>query len=82
MEEGETEEGEAEGDTTGRERGYNYLLSMPIWSLTHERVQKLQAEAASQADLVRRLTATTNRQMWAQDLEEFVQVGWGRRGGG
>lgn len=54
---------------------------MPIWSLTHERVQKLQAEAASQADLVRRLTATTNRQMWAQDLDEFMQVGWVRRGG-
>ena len=57
---------------------YNYLLSMPLWSLTLEKVQKLQAEAAQQARLVEELTATSNRQMWARDLEVFEKVGEGR----
>ena len=48
---------------------------MALWSLTLEKVQKLQAEAAQQARLVEELTATTNRQMWARDLDAFEKVG-------
>ena len=78
------DEGEEGGDDDGARSGaaagggFNYLLSMPIWSLTWEKVQKLQAEAAQQAALVEELTAISDRQMWARDLDAFVVVRWGR----
>ena len=71
-EEEETEEGEEEEEGGETVKGYNYLLSMPIWSLTLERVQKLQAEADHQSRIVQELTNTTNRQMWLKDLDAFV----------
>ena len=75
-EEGGDEDGARSGAAAGG--GFNYLLSMPIWSLTWEKVQKLQAEAAQQAALVEELTAISDRQMWARDLDAFVVVRRGR----
>ena len=72
-------EGEEDGGAKGAAAsggGFNYLLSMPIWSLTLEKVQKLQAEAAQQAALVEELTSISNRQMWARDLDAFIAVRW------
>jgi DNA topoisomerase-2 len=71
---GDDEEDDPSVDKSGTSGGYNYLLSMPIWSLTLERVQKLQAEAQQQAALVEELTSISNRQMWARDLEAFMVV--------
>ncbi|GAX77591.1 hypothetical protein CEUSTIGMA_g5035.t1 [Chlamydomonas eustigma] len=68
------EDGELAGDEKSVGGGYNYLLSMPIFSLTLERVQKLQAEAQQQAALVEELTAISNRQMWARDLDAFMEA--------
>ena len=31
-------------------RGYDYLLGMPLWSLTFERVAQLQAELATKEE--------------------------------
>jgi len=76
-EDNDDEEGEEDGGAKGGPAsgsGFNYLLSMPIWSLTLEKVQKLQAEAAQQAALVDELTSISNRQMWNRDLDAFVAV--------
>ena len=40
-------EAKAEGITDGKGRGYDYLLGMALWSLTHERVEVLRAELAT-----------------------------------
>eukprot|EP00955_Chlamydomonas_euryale_P051602 354903-Chlamydomonas_euryale.AAC.24 len=78
---GDAEDSDGGGTGDGADaRGYNYLLSMPIWSLTLERVQKLTAEADAQAAVVEELRAATNRAMWARDLDAFLEV-WGRAGG-
>lgn len=53
---------------------YDYLLSMPIWSLTLERVEALKDEADSQAMEVERLRNTTSKQLWAEDLDAFLLV--------
>ncbi|KAG1667004.1 hypothetical protein FOA52_014316 [Chlamydomonas sp. UWO 241] len=70
--EDEGEEGEEADGGAGDARGYNYLLSMPIWSLTHERVEKLSTEAETQAAIVEDLRSMSNRVMWARDLDAFV----------
>ena len=54
-----------------RPSDFDYLLSMPIWSLTKERAEALQAESAAKASEVRSLLATTPSQMWLTDLAHF-----------
>jgi DNA topoisomerase-2 len=74
----EAEEGE-EGEEEVAEAGgsYDYLLSMPMYSLTAEKVAALQAEAEQQEAEVARLRNLTGKDMWADDLELFLQVrGW------
>lgn len=68
---------------------YDYLLSMPINSLTLEKVEALQSEAEDMRSQVARLRATTEKQMWRDDLDAFLQVilsgtgiSWGGRGWG
>lgn len=65
------DEGEAAAPSTAN---YDYLLSMPLSSLTWEKVQQLQADAAGQAALVARLHATTGADMWVADLDAFLEV--------
>lgn len=47
---------------------------MPLYSLTWEKVQALQAEAAEQQALVARLHQTTAAAMWSEDLDAFLKV--------
>jgi DNA topoisomerase II len=56
-------------------RGYDYLLSMPIWSLTWERVQQLKAERENTQHQLSALLALTPKAIWKQDLERFL-VEW------
>lgn len=53
---------------------YNYLLSMPIFSLTWEKVQALEEEAAEQAQQVAYLASTSSKTMWSDDLDKFLEV--------
>lgn len=68
---GEEEEEEEGGASAG---SYEYLLSMPLASLTHEKVEALQEETEENRATVARLHATSNREMWAADLEAFVEL--------
>ena len=53
---------------------YDYLLSMPLSSLTLEKVEALQAEAEDNRMTVERLRSTTEKQMWVADLDAFLEV--------
>ena len=55
-------------------RGYDYLLSMPIWSLTQERVDSLLAKRDASATALQQLTATRPVDMWTRDLDHFLQT--------
>jgi len=72
------DEEEQDSDSTqeASARGYDYLLGMPLWSLTLERVEQLQAQLNSKEAELKELLATTTKQMWAKDLEAFL-VGLG-----
>ena len=49
--------------------GYDYLLSMKLWSLTLERVTALTAERDTKRALLEELTATSQEQLWLADLD-------------
>ena len=73
----ESEEGvdmEVEGDkeTNNLSRGYSYLLSMKMWSLTKEVVDKLKKDLAMIEEKLRVLKAKTPQQIWEEDLDAFV----------
>jgi DNA topoisomerase-2 len=55
------------------EKGYDYLLSMPLWSLTLEKVTKLEGEAEEVKKKLSVLQNTTAKQMWMADLDELLQ---------
>lgn len=57
---------------------YDYLLSMPIYSLTRERVELLQKERQEKETELNRLLAQTPKDLWRADLDAFEQ-GWRER---
>ncbi|KAJ3300106.1 DNA topoisomerase 2 [Borealophlyctis nickersoniae] len=53
-------------------RGYDYLLSMPLWNLTREKIEKLEQERASRKDEIDRLNAMSPDTLWEQDLDALL----------
>jgi len=51
------------------EKGYDYLLSMKLWSLTMERVQALKSQAADKRKELDTLLAKTPEDLWNEDLD-------------
>jgi len=69
----EDEEQQQENDSeTGS--GYDYLLSMPIWSLTKERITKLTEERDKKIEEMKNLEQTAPSQLWLHDLEKLEQI--------
>mmetsp|Transcript_28242 Transcript_28242/g.45711 ORF Transcript_28242/g.45711 Transcript_28242/m.45711 type:complete len:1587 (+) Transcript_28242:75-4835(+) len=63
---------ETESQAAGPVVGYDYLLKMPLWNLTFEKVQELMKEKGEKDQELARLMATTPVQLWDCDLEAFV----------
>lgn len=53
------------------DHGFDYLLGMPIWSLTVERMEKLLRERDTKAEELRILQQQTEKDLWRRDLQEF-----------
>ena len=69
--EGAEEDENDQGDvTTG---SYDYLLSMPLWNLTWEKVQSLINEKASKESEISTLLGKSAVALWRTDLEQFIQ---------
>ncbi|GAB5354226.1 hypothetical protein AAMO2058_000101500 [Amorphochlora amoebiformis] len=69
----EDEENE-EADEKSLSSGYDYLLGMQLWSLTLEKIQKLEAELEEKTQDLEELEATTHKQLWSRDIDEFLQA--------
>lgn len=52
--------------------GYDYLLSMPIYSLTREKVERLAADRATKEAELNALLGRKPKDLWRADLEEFM----------
>ena len=52
---------------------FDYLLSMPLWSLTKERIEQLNNQLKQKQAEFESLDSKTIRQLWEHDLESFLQ---------
>ncbi|KAL7950118.1 DNA topoisomerase [Trichoderma barbatum] len=68
-----TDEEEEDEDEEGEEsaRDYDYLLSMPIWSLTAERLEKLKDAIRRKKAEYDELEAKSDKDLWCEDLNVF-----------
>ncbi|ODQ67105.1 type II DNA topoisomerase, partial [Nadsonia fulvescens var. elongata DSM 6958] len=78
----EVELGDAEEDDDGLSRkqrilisDFDYLLGMPIWSLTYERYEKLLKERNGKETELIALLRLSAKDLWNIDLDDFVK-GW------
>lgn len=58
-------------------RDYDYLLSMPIWSLTAERYKKLMEQVAEKLKELSAMKAVHPADLWERDLDAFEDA-WTR----
>lgn len=65
------EDGEEEEEETGNglDKGYDYLLSMKIWSLTMERFQELITQRDGKKGELDELAAKPSESLWLEDLD-------------
>jgi len=61
-------------DEEGGARDYDYLLGMPIWSLTQERVDKLKQQMVNKKAELDELAALSEKDLWVGDLDAFLEV--------
>nr|AAS90120.1 DNA topoisomerase type 2 [Tetrahymena thermophila] len=52
---------------------YNYLLSLPMWSLTYEKVEEIKQEQKNKQDELDKLVATEVIDIWKEDLKNFIE---------
>ncbi|KAM0484337.1 hypothetical protein ACHAPX_001760 [Trichoderma viride] len=71
----EEEEEEEDGEESARD--YDYLLSMPIWSLTAERLEKLKDAIRKKKAEYDELNAKSDKDLWCEDLAAF-EAEWER----
>ncbi|KAL9131448.1 MAG: hypothetical protein Q9217_000596 [Psora testacea] len=64
------EEGEEEGEPGAA--AYDYLLSMPIWSLTKERIDKLLKQVSDVEVAIDTLIKFSKEDLWKRDLDDFL----------
>ena len=77
LEEEKKDEDEDEEEISGSlvpAKEYDYLLSMPLWSLTHEKVDELLKNKENKLSEIEILSKTTEYQLWENDIEKFLQV--------
>ncbi|EJD04491.1 DNA topoisomerase II [Fomitiporia mediterranea MF3/22] len=75
---GETEDAledtEAEEQETGTTTDFDYLLGMPIYNLTHEKIEKLLEQARQKETELMTLLELTPSQIWNTDLDNFLAL--------
>merc|ERR1711991_728781 len=53
------------------EKGYDYLLSMALWSLTKERVEKLKKDAKTLREQLEQYRKVPIKKIWLSDLDDL-----------
>lgn len=63
---------ESEEDVETGANAYDYLLGMPIWSLTQERIDRLNKQIGDKEGEIDILIKLTKEDIWKRDLEDFI----------
>uniref|UniRef100_A0A7S2RU85 DNA topoisomerase 2 n=1 Tax=Mucochytrium quahogii TaxID=96639 RepID=A0A7S2RU85_9STRA len=72
QEEGEEQELDERSELAKLTKGYDYLLSMTLWSLTHEKVEQLFAQRDGKREELEILQAKRPQDLWIEDLDELM----------
>ncbi|KAI4159830.1 MAG: hypothetical protein LQ342_006248 [Letrouitia transgressa] len=64
---------ENEDSTDTGASSYDYLLGMPIWSLTKERVEKLLRQIGDKELEIDQLIKMSKEAIWRKDLNDFIE---------
>ncbi|MCO5599921.1 hypothetical protein L7F22_054028 [Adiantum nelumboides] len=64
---------EEEEEDIGTDSDYDYLLSMAIWNLTKEKVDKLLAQRDEKEKELETLLRRTPQNLWGEDLHKFEE---------
>lgn len=62
------------GSTSVLEKGYDYLLSMKLWSLTLEKVEQMSRQRESKAEEKSVMENTTPKELWERDLSRLEEA--------
>jgi DNA topoisomerase-2 len=54
------------------EKSYQYLIDMPLWSLTHEKIEELKKEEKDIQKVLDEYKNLTIEKLWINELDEFV----------
>jgi len=65
-------EEETEEDVETGANAYDYLLGMPIWSLTQERIDKLNKQIGDKEGEIDTLIKLSKEDIWMRDLDDFI----------
>jgi DNA topoisomerase-2 len=63
-----------EDDEDDKNNGYDYLLRLQFRSITEEKILKLKNDIESKIKIRDQLSATSEKQMWLKDLDEFEKA--------
>jgi DNA topoisomerase-2 len=61
-----------EEDLDAKFKEYSYLLSLPMWSMSYEEVERLKREVQSKEEALERLQRYSEVDMWKDDLQAFL----------
>ncbi|AFZ79356.1 DNA topoisomerase II, putative [Theileria equi strain WA] len=59
----------SQSDPSTTRSDYNYLLSLPLWSLTLEHIKKLNDDYNAKQEQLQRIINTSATQLWQEDLD-------------
>ncbi|KAJ3203013.1 DNA topoisomerase 2 [Entophlyctis luteolus] len=65
----------AESDNKGAASDFDYLLTMPLWTLSFEKIEQLAKERKQKQNEITELTGKSPTMLWKMDLDEFL-VHW------
>ena len=69
----ESDDGGDNGSEEAKADDFDYLMSMPMWSLTLERKDDLLKKKNEKKKELNDLKATSKEDLWRMDLKEFIQ---------
>ena len=70
--EGEEPNQELHASKKSKGPDYDYLMSMPMWNLTQEKIDELCRKRDEKKQELEELKATTKEELWRRDLKEFL----------
>ena len=56
------------------EKSYQYLIDMPLWSLTYEKIEELKKEEEDIQRILQDYKSKSVESIWIEELDEFVKA--------